>query len=184
MSTSVVFFTNIHDHKVGSRMLQDQRIAWIYSAYVVGCVKQSFIMPSIYNSSGFAHGTCEDRIRDLSCMVWLSICQPATEQAGRGLCAAVHHQLLLHVLMAPEEVHQLLLWCRVINCMMTLLCCTVSSSLPSETVSVSREVFYLKIKGCCAQRIMWHICETLLPLPAVLAHRWKETEWLEESWCC
>lgn len=35
--------------------------------------------------------------------------------------------------------------------------------------------FYLKIKVCCAQRITWR----LLLLPAVLAHRWKQTEWLE-----
>lgn len=122
---------------------------------MTGCVKQSFIVPNTCNSSGFAHGTCEDTIRDLSCMEGLSICQPATKQAGRSLCAAVHHQLLLHLFMVPEEVHQLLLWCRVINCTMTLLCCTMSSSLPSDIVSVSQEVFYLKIKVCSAQRVTW-----------------------------
>lgn len=61
-------FINTHNDQVGGRMLRDQSTAWIYSGYKVGCVKQSFIMPDICNSSGFAHGTCEDRIRDLSCM--------------------------------------------------------------------------------------------------------------------
>lgn len=157
MSASMVFFIKICGDKVGCRMLWDQSPAWIYSAYMVGCVKQSFIMPNVCNCSGFACGEREDRIRDLSCMEYLSICQLATKQMGRGLCAAVHHQLLLHLFLATEEIHQLLLWCKVSSCMMILLCCTVSLSLSSKTVSVSQGVFYLKIKVCCVQRTTWDV---------------------------
>lgn len=145
-------FINIHDYKIGSRMLQDQRIAWIYSAYRVGCVKQSFIMPSICNSSGFAHGICEDRITDLSCME--SICQPVTEQAGR-VCVLLSITSCCCISSWLQRKSISCFFDAVINCMMTLLAALWVHPCPQKLFQYLREYFIWKLKGCYSQRITW-----------------------------
>lgn len=73
----------------------------------------------------------------------------------------------------------------VINCMMTLLCYLWVSPCPQKLFQYLREYFIWKLNCVVPEESCGiYICETLLPLPAVLARRWKQAEWLEGSWFC
>lgn len=55
---------------------------------------------------------------------------------------------------------------------------------PQKLFQYLREYFIWKLK-CVVPKGPHEICicGTLLPLPAVLPCRWKQTEWLDGSWC-
>lgn len=176
MSTSIMSFINIHDDKVGNRMLWDQSTAWIYSAYMGRCVKQYFIMPNML----MAHVKTETSAAWSSCL-FASLPQNSLAEVCVLLsitsCCCISSWLQRKSISCFFDAES------SIACW---LCCAAPwvSPFSWNCFIISGSYFSWKLKcivpkgsrGIC-------ICETLLPLPAVFARRWKQAEWLEGSWC-